>query len=1003
MTTARSGALIYFALKGANLGAATIWSFALIFVLIRRMPLADYSSVVVVTALGAYLMACDLGMSSAVYARMRAFWLRTKEANAAAPTFATSILIAYIALSAVASAVFAVVAHALPIGTGDQAGALSVYFATLSLALPWSVVRALLGASDRFMAFEIVEFARRTLNLALVVALFWGLPFLAYGWLSIAGWLLAIVALRKPIREMTQWTSLRTTRGWRDAFAGQGKLMGSSGNFSLIEFLAFNFPYLVLPLVYGASHVIVAFDVFSKITRFGSQANIMTFEALLPTSTRALHAGEHARWRRIVAVGLAISLTFACIGTVFVLPFGDMTFGLLLGDSSLVPQWLRICMTAMLFGDAFRAGGALLMLSLGKVQRLLPICIAGAVAFLSLIVIASSTSLTFSGFMISYVAIFGLTSLLYYRGMIKAVRPAAQAHVVKDSEAMTEPILRPQIVIPMSGFGERFRRAGYALPKPLIPIDGMPIIEHVVGLFPGEKDITFICNQDHLDNPDYGMRDTLRRICPSGQIVGIAPHKLGPVHAVLQVADQLDPMRPVVVNYCDFSCFWNWERFLEFVRASRCDGALPAYRGFHPHSLGTTNYAYMREMGGWLLDIQEKQPFTDDRMQEFASSGTYYFRTAALMADAFRAIIRDNIQVGGEFYVSLAYKDLLRRGMSVAVYELQHFLQWGTPDDVREYEGWSGAFEALTRSDPPSTMTSGVAVFPMAGLGERFSKEGYTVAKPLIEVSGAPMALQAARDLPNVKHQAFVLRADMPGVDSISASLSEAFPGAVIERIAGVTRGQACTAEIGLKALATIGEGVRSAPLTFGVCDAGVLFDEKRLSQLLQDGTDLIVWTRRGHPHATRNPQMYGWISEVNGRVEKVSVKVPLSEPANDPIIVGIFTFRNAEVFERCFTSLVARDGSVNGEFYLDSCVGEAVALGMTCRTLELDAYFSWGTPNDLKTFEYWQSCFSKLPWHPYELAKDRRIDARGARELTQRYAAVDPSTSDLANMPDTL
>ena len=568
---------------------------------------------------------------------------------------------------------------------------------------------------------------------------------------------------------------------------------------------------------------------------------------------------------------------------------------------------------------------------------------------------------------------------------------------------MTDPILRPQIVIPMSGFGERFRRAGYTLPKPLIPVDGKPIIEHVVGLFPGETDITFICNQDHLDNPDYGMAEALQRICPDGKIVGIAPHKLGPVHAVLQMADQLDPMRPVVVNYCDFSCFWNWERFLQFVRASRCDGALPAYRGFHPHSLGTTNYAYMRESGGWVLDIQEKQPFTDDRMQEFASSGTYYFRTAALMADAFQAIIRDDIQVGGEFYVSLAYKDLLRRGMSVAAYELQHFMQWGTPDDLREYELWSHAFEALSQSDRPGATTSGVAVFPMAGLGERFSKEGYTVAKPLIEVSGAPMAVQAARDLPSVAHQAFVLRADMPGVDSISASLLEAFPGAVIERIAGVTQGQACTADLGLKALAGAGSDVLCAPITFGVCDAGVLFDDTRLNDLLQDGTDLIVWTRRGHPHATRNPQMYGWVSETNGRVQNVSVKVPLSDPATDPIIIGILTFRNAEVFEQCFASLIARDGRVNGEYYLDSCVDEALSLGMTCRTLEVDAYFSWGTPNDLKTFEYWQSCFSKLPWHPYELAKDRRVDQRLLQELQRRYAAVDPSARDLASMPDGL
>ena len=52
-----------------------------------------------------------------------------------------------------------------------------------------------------------------------------------------------------------------------------------------------------------------------------------------------------------------------------------------------------------------------------------------------------------------------------------------------------------RIIIPMSGLGQRFLDAGYNDPKPLIIVDGKPIIEHVVNLFPGEKDISFICNE----------------------------------------------------------------------------------------------------------------------------------------------------------------------------------------------------------------------------------------------------------------------------------------------------------------------------------------------------------------------------------------------------------------------------------------------------------------------------------------------------------------------------
>ena len=80
-----------------------------------------------------------------------------------------------------------------------------------------------------------------------------------------------------------------------------------------------------------------------------------------------------------------------------------------------------------------------------------------------------------------------------------------------------------KIIIPMSGFGERFRRAGYPVPKPLIEIEGKPVIAHVVEMFPGETDFLFVCNQDHLENPDYRMRSTIHRHCPTGRLPPRAP------------------------------------------------------------------------------------------------------------------------------------------------------------------------------------------------------------------------------------------------------------------------------------------------------------------------------------------------------------------------------------------------------------------------------------------------------------------------------------------------
>ncbi|MDC0345977.1 NTP transferase domain-containing protein [Planktomarina sp.] len=544
-----------------------------------------------------------------------------------------------------------------------------------------------------------------------------------------------------------------------------------------------------------------------------------------------------------------------------------------------------------------------------------------------------------------------------------------------------------QIVIPMSGFGERFRAAGYDRPKPLIEVEGKPIIAHVIDMFPGEDDFTFICNQDHLDDKKFKMREIITQFCPQGKIIGIPPHKLGPIHAIQQIIATLRITEPVVVNYCDFTCYWDWENFKDFVANSACDGAIPAYRGFHPHTLGSTNYAYLREVNGRISDIQEKQPFTQNRMEEYASSGTYYFSSVQLMSDAFSDVVVNDLSVAGEFYVSLAYRPMLKSNGLILVYPIQHFMQWGTPDDVIEYNAWSSTFNSLISNQSNEVVLDGTVIIPMAGIGQRFVNEGYDTPKPLIPVSGLPMVVQAALDLPTSKMQVFVLRKDMEGCAQISKKLKEIYPTCVIKTLTGITNGQASTA---LEAFSALDELKKSAmgPITIGACDNGVLYDHGKLMVLLENtDIDVIVWTIRGYANAIRQPSMYGWVDcNEDGLIRNISVKKPLNTPKTDPIVMGTFIFRKTKDYHDAFESLVQRDGTINGEFYIDSLINDAISLGLKCHIFEVDSYLCWGTPNDLKTFEYWQSCFHKWETHPYRLDLDRRIPKDMVQKLSEQY-----------------
>lgn len=516
-----------------------------------------------------------------------------------------------------------------------------------------------------------------------------------------------------------------------------------------------------------------------------------------------------------------------------------------------------------------------------------------------------------------------------------------------------------QIIVPMSGRGTRFVRAGYTKIKPLLEVDGKPIIEHVVRMFPGETDYVFICARDHLE--ETPLRGVLERLVPGARIVGIEPHRKGPVYAALQAEGDIKDAEPVILNYCDFSTYWDYAEFKRRMQTLKCDGCLTAYRGFHPHSLGPNLYAYVRESDNYLLEIQEKKCFTSQRMNEYASSGTYYFRAGALLKQYFKRALERDLQTNGEYYASMPYNLMVEDGFKIYIYELDHFLQWGTPEDLEEYQAWSNYFTRFTRWQPDLPPQSGTLLIPMAGLGARFRKEQYTDLKPLIPVAGVSMIQRVLRTLPPARQEVCVCLADH------AASLRSALPRDLrILTVDRPTEGQACTCLLARDAVDP------EAPLLIAPCDAALIYDPERYASLTRElDLDCIVWTFRNHPHANRNPGQYGWIRVgPDGIIQQVSCKVPLHEDVrHDPGIIGAFWFRRANLFAEATDRLIRENRRRNGEFYVDSVVQLLVEQGARAKIFDVMHYIGFGTPDDVRTYEYWNAYFQKTS--PLSFAKE--------------------------------
>jgi len=503
---------------------------------------------------------------------------------------------------------------------------------------------------------------------------------------------------------------------------------------------------------------------------------------------------------------------------------------------------------------------------------------------------------------------------------------------------------RLQVVIPMSGTGERFRKAGYVDPKPLISVGGKPIIEHLMERFPKDANFVFICNEDHLNQTK--LREVLQRLAPQGKIIAIKPHKLGPVHAVLEASSVIDDTLPTIVNYCDFSFQWDAEHFLDWTKRLDVDGAVICYRGFHPHYFGSTNYAFCRTTPhNRVLEVREKENFTSDRTKEFASSGTYFFRNGKVVKDYFAKAKESGPSYQGEFYVSLVYNQLIQDGLKVQVYQIDTFLQWGTPEDVQDWEYWNKAFEAKRiEGENRPTGPAGVLLMPMAGLGSRFGSD--LPPKPLIPVHGQPMFLGASASFPKTVGRLFVARKEIT-----PALKSQLAKGDQLVELAGPTDGQATTCQ---HALPKLREFPKDVPVWVSSCDHAFSLETEVGS------VDVGIVGVKGFPGARRTPKAFAYLdADESLSIKRVSVKVPISDrPQNDWVLIGTFYFRTREIFETLLNDLMERSIVTNGERYLDSVVAIAVEKGYSTKVIPTAGYYCWGTPDALGEYLYWYRYF---------------------------------------------
>lgn len=234
------------------------------------------------------------------------------------------------------------------------------------------------------------------------------------------------------------------------------------------------------------------------------------------------------------------------------------------------------------------------------------------------------------------------------------------------------------ILIPLAGAGSSFQKAGYSFPKPLIDINGKPMIQAVVeNLRPKfAHKFILICRDEHYEK--YALYQTFENATNDNyECVRLTAPTLGAACTVLTGIDYINNDNELIIANADQLVDIGIGSFVEFARKNGLDGALITFKSSHPR----WSYALTDKKGN-VIQVAEKRVISEN-----ATVGLYYFKKGSLFIEAASKMIEKDMRVNGEFYVSPVYNELILAGQKVGIYPIEktqmHSL--GTPEDLREY------------------------------------------------------------------------------------------------------------------------------------------------------------------------------------------------------------------------------------------------------------------------------------------------------------------------------
>jgi HAD superfamily hydrolase (TIGR01509 family) len=229
------------------------------------------------------------------------------------------------------------------------------------------------------------------------------------------------------------------------------------------------------------------------------------------------------------------------------------------------------------------------------------------------------------------------------------------------------------VLIPMAGAGSRFEKAGYTFPKPLIDVNGKPMIQVVVENLNMEANYIFVVRKEHRTK--YNLDVLLNLITPNCKIVEVDSITDGAACTTLLAKEYINNDTPLIMANSDQFIEWNSTDFMYKMLEQKVDAGILTFKSTHPK----WSFVKLNE-SGYVTEVAEKKPISN-----LATVGVYYWSKGSDYVKYAERMIDKNIRVNNEFYVCPVFNEAILDGKKIRTFDIQSMWGLGTPEDLNIY------------------------------------------------------------------------------------------------------------------------------------------------------------------------------------------------------------------------------------------------------------------------------------------------------------------------------